>query len=64
MSKPVIDFDGFVKVELQFDAITFKPLQDEFIDIEVTEINQTFIMGQVGPINSFFVPQRELTPEL
>lgn len=25
MSKPIIDFDGFIKVELQFDALTFKP---------------------------------------
>lgn len=26
MNKPVIDFDGFVRVELQFDALTFKPM--------------------------------------
>ncbi|EAS03135.2 RNA polymerase Rpb7, amine-terminal domain protein (macronuclear) [Tetrahymena thermophila SB210] len=64
MSKPLIDYDGFIKVEIQFDALTFKPQLKEYIDIQITEIKQNHIAGSVGPMNIFYVPNRKLPQQL
>lgn len=64
MSKPLIDYDGFIKVEIQFDALMFKPQQNEYIDIEISEINQTHILGCVGPMNIFYIPKGQLPSNL
>ncbi|EGR33493.1 RNA polymerase n-terminal domain protein [Ichthyophthirius multifiliis] len=56
LADPIIDLDGFIKVEIQFDAITFKLEEGQTVDIVVQKINNNSIDGTIGPDERFCIP--------